>query len=145
MDNTKKTITISALLLSSVTLLTLGLYLKAMNTDMTASTPPDQGMAPAQMEIMAEEETMPGMSEEMMAEEATMPMNKNMQQMPMMQQETMMAEEEMPAPETNAADTELSEAELNAILEEIANMPEDTSVEAPQTEEAEAVAVEETE
>lgn len=120
MDSTKKTIAISALLLSSVTLLTLGLYLKAMNSDVTAST---------------DEKPMP-MGEHMQE------MHMRMPEMPMHQQmmEEMVAEEEETMPPATAfnPDDELSEEELNVLLSEIENMPE----EATREEEEEEVSVE---
>ncbi len=55
MDRTKRTIAISATLIASVTMLTVGLYLKAMNADVAETAGMPQG--PEQMKMM----DMPGM------------------------------------------------------------------------------------
>ncbi len=107
MDRTKRTIAISAVLIASVTMLTVGLYLKAMNTDVAETT----GM-PQETEQM---EMMDMMEMDMPQDAAPMKM-----EMPDMMGAEMMEEEiDMPQP-----DAELSEQEIDAILKEIMNAGE---------------------
>ncbi len=69
MDRTKRTIAISATLIASVTMLTVGLYLKAMNADVAETAGMPQGTE--QMEMM---DNMPGMmGAEMMEKEIDLP------------------------------------------------------------------------
>ena len=92
MDRTKRTIAISATLIASVTMLTVGLYLKAMNADVAETAGMPQGTE--QMEMM----DMPGM----------------MGDGSMMGAEMMEKEIDLPQP-----GTKLSEQDIDAILKVI--------------------------
>jgi len=98
MDRTKRTIAISATLIASVTMLTVGLYLKAMNTDVAETAGMPQGTE--QMKMM---DNMPGMMG-----------NDNMMGAEMM-------EKEIDLPQPGA---KLSEQDIEAILKEIMNSGE---------------------
>ena len=109
MDRTKRTIAISAVLIASVTMLTVGLYLKAMNTDVAETT----GM-PQETEQM---EMMDMMEMDMPQDAAPMKM-----EMPdMMGTEMMEKEIDLPDQPEDQQDSELSEQDIDAILKEIMN------------------------